>query len=65
MKHFVALLLILIICGIIIALPLYISVNFVCWVFNWSFHLTLLQAFALSLLASVIHRLLFMHEEDK
>lgn len=59
MKGLLALIGILILAGIIGSLPLYIAVNLVCWVFHLSFRLTLLQAFALSLLASVVHSLLF------
>ena len=50
---------ILILLGILWSLPLYLVVNFVCWVFHITFHLTLLQSFALCLLVTVIHNLLF------
>ena len=36
---------VLIIC-VVWALPLYLVVNFICWVFNIPFHLSLLQALA-------------------
>ncbi len=58
------LILILFICAVLWCLPLYLVVNFVCWVFHIAFHLSLLQAFALCLLASVI-RSLFFKKEDK
>ena len=45
--------------GILWSLPLYLVVNFVCWVFHIGFHLSLLQSFALCLFATVIHDLLF------
>ena len=50
---------IIIVCGIMWALPLYLTVNFVCWVFGIAFHLSLLQAFALGALANVVSNLLF------
>ena len=50
-------------CMVIIALPLYIAANLVFWVFHLALHLTLFQAFAVSLLLSVIHRLLFRYDE--
>lgn len=56
--------LILILCVVIVALPLYLTVNFVCWVFQVPYHLSLIQAFALSLLATVINKLLFKRERD-
>lgn len=59
-----AVLFIIVLFGILWSLPLYLIVNFVCWVFHLSFHLTLLQAFALCLLASVIRYLLFGREND-
>lgn len=63
MEKILMLLLILIICGILWALPLWAVVNLVCWVFHLSFHLSLLQAFALCLLASVVKSLLFSKED--
>ena len=51
--------------AILVALPLYLTVNFVCWVFQVPYHLSLIQAFALSLLATVINKLLFKREGDK
>ena len=64
MEKIFILILVLIVCGILWALPLYLVVNFVCWVFHIAFHLSLLQAFALCLLANVIKKLLF-EKEDK
>lgn len=64
MEKIFILILVLIVCGILWALPLYLVVNFVCWVFHTTFHLSLLQAFALCLLANVIKKLLF-EKEDK
>lgn len=63
MEKIIALILILIVFGILWAFPLYLVVNFVCWVFRITFHLSLLQAFALCLLASVIKNLLFKKED--
>jgi hypothetical protein len=65
MKEFLALILILIIFGLLWSLPLWLVINFTCWVFHLSFNLTLLQAFAICLLASVIKNLLFKKEGDK
>lgn len=54
---------IILFCMVIIALPLYVATNLVFWVFHLTLHLTLFQAFAVSLLLSVIHRILFRHNE--
>lgn len=59
MGKLLVLFLILIIMGAIWSLPLYLVVNFVCWLFHISFHLTWLQAFGVCLLMSVIKGLLF------
>ena len=59
-----AIILVFILCIIIIALPLYLSVNLVCWVFHIPYHLSILQAFAVSILATVINKLLFKRERD-
>lgn len=64
MEKILMLLLIILLCCIMWALPLYLVVNLVCWVFGIAFHLSLLQAFALCLLASVIKNLLFGSKED-
>lgn len=65
MRKIIITILILIICGILWTLPLWIAVNLVCWVFGITFHLSLLQAFAIYLLASVIKTLLFGSKESK
>ena len=59
MEKFLVVCLILIIICIIWSLPLYLVVNFVLWVFNTPFHLSLLQSFAICLLIYVIRKLLF------
>ena len=59
MKNFLLIIALLIVLGIIIALPLYLIVNFVCLVFHLSFRLTMLQAFVLCFAASVLHKLYF------
>ena len=59
MGKLLVLFLILIIMGAIWSLPLYLVVNFVCWLFHIAFHLTWLQAFGVCLLISVIKGLLF------
>lgn len=51
--------------SILWALPLYICVNFVLWVFNVSFHFTILQSFAVCSLIFVVKNLLFKNKEDK
>lgn len=56
---------VLIFFGILWSLPLYLVVNFVCWVFHIGFHLSLLQSFALCLLITVIHDLLFENKGGK
>jgi hypothetical protein len=48
------LILVIIIMGIIWSLPLYLVTNLVLWLFHIPFHLTLMQAFGICLLASVI-----------
>ena len=63
MGKIIVLILILVVCGILWAFPLWAVVNFVCWAFHLSFHLSYLQAFALCLLASVIRSLLFKKED--
>ena len=45
--------------SILWALPLYICVNLVLWLFGVSFHLTLIQSFGLCLLITVIRNLFF------
>lgn len=65
MKNFLLILCVIIFCIIIVALPLYLVVNFTCWVFNVPYHLSIMQAFALSLLANIINKLLFRKKEDK
>lgn len=44
---------------VLYSLPLYLCVNLVCWLFDLTFRITLFQSFGLSLLAKVIHNLLF------
>ena len=65
MGKVIVLILVLIMCGILWAFPLWAVINFVCWAFHLSFHLNYIQAFALCLLASVIKKLLFKNKEDK
>ena len=65
MKKLTILIIVTIACGFLWALPLYVCGNFVLWCFNIQFHLTLLQSLALTMLASVIHNLLFKSKEDK
>jgi len=50
--------------AVICALPLYITVNLVLWLFHIPFHLTILQALAIGLLDSVIRGLLFGKGKD-
>ena len=50
---------ILFIYGILWSLPLYLCLNLVLWLFHISYHVTILQAFGLGLLMSVIHETLF------
>jgi len=59
MKDFILFMLVVFAVCVLCALPLYLLVNFICWVFNISFHLTLLQSFVISLLTSIVHKLLF------
>lgn len=59
MGKFLVVCLILIIICIIWSLPLYLVVNFVLWVFNTPFRLSLLQSFAICLLIYVIRKSLF------
>lgn len=40
--------------GIIASIPLYLLVNIFCWIFNISFHFTILKAFALCILINII-----------
>ncbi len=65
MGKVIVLFLILMACAILWCLPLWFVVNFVCWVFHLAFHLTILQAFALCLLASAIRTLIFGRKESK
>lgn len=65
MGKFIVLFLILLVCAILWCLPLWIIVNFVCLVFHLSFYLSILQAFALCLLASAIRALIFSKRRDK
>ena len=62
MGKVITLILILIVFGILWSLPLWLVINFTCWVFHLSFHLTLLQAFAICLLDSIIRSLAFKKE---
>lgn len=59
MRKFIMLIFLIIILCVVWALPLYLAVNFVCWVFHIGFRLSLLQAVAVSLLATIIHKLFF------
>jgi hypothetical protein len=52
------LILVIVVMGLIWSLPLYLVVNLVLWLFGIEFHLTLLQAFGVCLLASVVKGLL-------
>lgn len=63
MKNLTILIIITIICGFLWALPLYLCGNFVLWCFNVQFHLTILQSLALTMLASIVHSLLFKRED--
>ncbi len=63
MDKLLTLFVVLTILGILWALPLYICVNFVLWLFRIHAHLTLLQSFGLCWLASIIHSLLFKNKE--
>lgn len=65
MGKILALIVIVILFSILWALPLYICTNFLLWVFNISFHLTLLQSFAICLLLYVIKNLLFKSRGDR
>jgi hypothetical protein len=58
-----ALCLILIILGIILALPLWICGNFLLWCFGASFCLTLRQAYGISL-CIILYNLLFKNKEE-
>ena len=49
--------------GIIWSLPLYLVVNGFCWIFNISFHLTLIKSFVLGILINIVHAMIF--KEDK
>jgi hypothetical protein len=64
MKEILVLIILFIGFVILWSLPLYAIVNFVCWTFHLSFHITILQSFSLCLLASLIHKLLFKKEES-
>jgi hypothetical protein len=59
MGGFLFLLLFLIVCSILWALPLYLGVNFVIWACGISAHFTLLQAFAVSILINILHDMFF------
>lgn len=63
MEKLLLLILILIVCCILWAIPVWVAVNLICWVFHLSFHLTILQAFAICLLVSVVKGL-FKGKED-
>lgn len=65
MENLLILIIIIVGCGILWALPLYIAVNVVLWLFHISFHMTLLQAFGICILLSVIRYFLFGEKEDK
>lgn len=53
---------IFILCAVLWSLPLYIAINFMCWVFHLSFHITLLQTFAICVVITLIRNLLFEKE---
>jgi len=59
MGKLLVIILIALVLGIIWALPLYICANLVLLLFHIPFHLTIFQAIAICLLASVIRSLLF------
>jgi hypothetical protein len=64
MKNFLLLVILIVMIALLGSLPLYLCVNFVCWAFHLSFHITLIQSLALSLLASVVHSLLFKNSKE-
>lgn len=47
------------------SLPIYLSANFMLWVFHISFRLTWVQAFSLCLFSALLRELLFGGKEDK
>lgn len=46
------------------SLPLYLCLNLVLWLFGSTIRITMIQAFGLCLLATVIKNLLFKKEDD-
>ena len=64
MEKFIAIVFILFVCSVLWCLPLYLVANFLCWVFHLSFHLSLLQSFAICLLVSIIKKYLFYDKEE-
>lgn len=65
MRRIILVILLIILCGILWSLPLYLCANFVLFLFKLPYHLTLLQSFGLCLLASVIHSLFSDNKGDK
>lgn len=63
MEGLLVLIVIVIVLGIIFSLPLYLCTNLVLWLFHIPFHITLLQAFGVSLLLNVISGLFFGSKE--
>ena len=63
MGKFFAIIFILIFIAILWCLPLWLVVNFICWVFHLSFRLTVLQAFALCLASGALRKIYFKEDE--
>lgn len=59
MSNVLILIIVLMICAILWSLPLYITMNLVLWLFHLPTHITLLQAFGIGLLLSVVNHFLF------
>jgi len=65
MKEFFMLIVVIIVMCVLWSLPVYIATNLVAWVFHLSYHMTILQAFTVSFLLTLLHTLLEWFRGDK
>lgn len=65
MKSLIVVIFIAIVLGVLWALPLYLCVNLVLWVFHIPLHFTILQAIVIMIFVDVIHNILFKNKGGK
>jgi len=64
MEKIIFAILVILFLGILWCLPLYIIVNLILWAFHISYHLTIIQAFLICILLSLIGNMLFKNDTE-